>query len=56
MDELETIGFIPNGGRTYCALSFTILKYYFLIQLILNRFGPVSTTLVHPGNVFIKLS
>jgi hypothetical protein len=50
MDELELFGFIPNGGRIYCALSHLLSPYYFSIELMLVRLGPVSATLVHPGS------
>ena len=53
MDELELFGFIPNGGRIYCALSHLLFLHYFSIEFILVRLGPVSATLVHPGNVVI---
>jgi hypothetical protein len=49
MDELDLFGFIPNGGRIYCALSHLLFLYYLSIELILVRLGPVPATLVHPG-------
>ena len=48
MDELDDYGFIPNGGRIYCALSHFPLSY-FPVELILGRLEPVSATFVYPG-------
>lgn len=46
MDELDTIGFIPNGGRIYCTLS----KVSYVVKdvdVMLNRSQPFSTAVVH---------
>ena len=52
MDELDLYGFIPNGGRIYCAFS-RLPLLHLLIDFILGRLGPLSTALVYSGNVAI---
>jgi len=49
MDQLDQFGFIPNGGRIYCAL---VIYYHYTIfsnEMILGRLEPVSATHVYPG-------
>jgi hypothetical protein len=47
MDELETIGFIPNGGRIYCMINCLLRQPY---TDVFHRLEPISASDVYTGN------
>jgi hypothetical protein len=49
MDELETIGFIPNGGRIYCMINCTMRQLY-IDHEDFHRLESISASDVHTGD------
>jgi neutral trehalase len=47
MDEIETIGFIPNGGRIYCMIRCLSCQLYADLP---RRLEPFSASDVHTGD------
>lgn len=47
MDEIETFGFIPNGGRIYCMISRLSRPLYIDV---FRRLEPISASGVHTGD------
>ena len=53
MDEINTFGFIPNGGRIYCELASALAWALKTLQVL--RLGPVAAPSLHAREWTVSL-